>query len=74
MAMTVTMMRSEPKNKESVWHFSLLHEPRGSPEDQDWDGAMFKMDGMSTPDTVALLRRIADRVEAGESLKEISTP
>lgn len=68
------VMQSDPNHLHDVWHLSLSKDGRGSPSDAIYDGGMFKMDGMTRENTIRLLRRLADLVEQGRSMKDIGIP
>ena len=75
--MTVVMhniVATNPHELGDVWHLSLSKDGRGSPADADYDGGIFKMDGMSREKTVRLMRRLAALIEEGKTLEEIALP
>ena len=57
-----------------MWHLSLHQEPGGSPQDKDWNGGVFRMDGMPRAKTIHLLRRLARRLEEGSNISDVVMP
>lgn len=70
-----TMVHSGPElTPGELWHLSLNQEPRGSPQDGDYHGGIFRANGIPRARMIHLLRRLARRLEEGHGVAEITMP
>lgn len=66
---------SDPGRKHAeLFHFVIEQEPGGSPTDDGWSAGRFSAHGVVRADVVSMLRRVAERLEKGEGMKEIASP
>jgi len=68
------LMDADPRHLGEVFHLTLEHDPRGSPAEADWHGARYAANGIKRDKAITILRRLADRLERGESIQEITLP
>lgn len=65
---------SDPAGTFPRYSLSLSDEPAGNPMDPQWNGSWLRLNGISRSDLIEMLKRIVQRLEAGEELWDISRP
>ena len=68
------VMVSEPKGTFPRYSLMLSDEPAGNPIDHNWKGAFLRFNGIGLEELTTILRRVAERLDAGETLWTISRP
>lgn len=75
--MTVALISDSSPHREPderIFHLSLDEEPRCSPQERAYRGGRFQANGISRDKVVRFLRRLADRLERGETIEQIASP